>query len=68
MKYEEWSLGYWFLKQYVRFASWLIHKKTLVVGKENIPKDKPLIFAPNHQNALSDPMAVCLIHAISRYG
>jgi 1-acyl-sn-glycerol-3-phosphate acyltransferase len=60
MKYEEWSLGYWLLKQYVRFASWLIHKKTLVVGKENIPKDKPLIFAPNHQNALSDPMAVLL--------
>lgn len=60
MKYEKWSLGYWFLKQYVRFANWLILKNTYVFGKERIPKNKPLIFAPNHQNALSDPMAVLL--------
>ncbi len=60
MKYEKWSLGYWFLKQYVRFASWLILKKTIVTGKEKIPKNKPIVFAPNHQNAVSDPLAVLL--------
>ena len=60
MKYEKWSLGYWFLKQYVRFADWLIHKKVIVTGKEKIPKNKPIVFAPNHQNALSDPMAILL--------
>lgn len=60
MKYEKWSLGYWCLKQYVRFADWIIHKKTIVTGKEKIPKNKPILFAPNHQNALSDPMAVLL--------
>ena len=60
MKYEKWSLGYWFLKQYVRFADWLIYEKTIVTGKEKIPKNKPIVFAPNHQNALSDPMAVLL--------
>ena len=60
MKYEEWSLGYWFLKQYVKFADWLIHKKIIIVGKDKIPKNKPVVFAPNHQNALSDPMAVLL--------
>ncbi|SEH05507.1 1-acyl-sn-glycerol-3-phosphate acyltransferase [Candidatus Venteria ishoeyi] len=60
MKYEKWSLGYWFLNQYVAFIDWIIHNKKIIVGKENIPKDKPILFAPNHQNALSDPMAVLL--------
>ena len=60
MKYEKWSLGYWCLKQYIIFADWLIHKKVIITGKEKIPKNKPIVFAPNHQNALSDPMAVLL--------
>ncbi|HDR50883.1 MAG TPA: hypothetical protein ENN90_04580 [Mariniphaga anaerophila] len=60
MKYEKWSLGYWFLKQYVRFAEWLIYKNIIVTGKEKIPHNKPIVFAPNHQNALSDPLAVLL--------
>lgn len=60
MKYEKWSFGYWCLKQYVIFADWLIHKKVIVTGKEKIPKNKPIVFAPNHQNALSDPMAILL--------
>jgi len=60
MKYEKWSSGYWTLKQYVRFVNWIIHNKTIVIGKNKIPSDKPILFAPNHQNALSDPMAVLL--------
>ena len=60
MKYEKWSLGYWMLKQYVRFVDWIIHKEVVVLGKENIPSDKPFLIAPNHQNALSDPMAILL--------
>ncbi len=60
MKYEKWSLGYWCLKQYVKFADWLIHKKIIIAGKEKIPRNKPIVFAPNHQNALSDPLAVLL--------
>ncbi len=60
MKYEKWSFGYWCLKQYITFATWLIHKKTIVTGREKIPKNKPVLFAPNHQNALSDPMAILL--------
>ena len=38
MKYETWSLGYWFLKQYMRFANWLILKKTVVTGKDKIDR------------------------------
>jgi len=30
----------------------------VVEGKENIPKGEPIIFAPNHQNALMDPLAI----------
>jgi 1-acyl-sn-glycerol-3-phosphate acyltransferase len=60
MKYEKWSFGYNCLKQYVRVVDWIIHKETIVTGRENIPKDKPILFAPNHQNALSDPMAILL--------
>ena len=60
MKYEEWSWGYWLLKKYVQFADWLIYNKVIVNGLENIPKNKPIIFSPNHQNALSDPMAILL--------
>ena len=61
MKYEKWSLGYYFLKQYVRFIDFIIHKKTIVNGKENVPKNVPIVFAPNHQNALMDAMVlVCM--------
>lgn len=60
MRYEKWSLGYWVLKQIVRFAEFIIYKKIVINGKEKIPKNKPILFAPNHQNALSDPMAVLL--------
>ncbi len=60
MKYEKWSLGYWCLKQYVSFFDWFIHKKIIVTGREKIPDNKPIIFAPNHQNALSDPLAILL--------
>ncbi len=60
MKYEKWSWGYWTLKQYIRFIDWIIHKQVVTNGKENIPESKPILFAPNHQNALSDPMAVLL--------
>lgn len=60
MKYEKWSLGYWLLKQYVCFVDWIIHDKIILNGEAHIPKNKPILFAPNHQNALSDPMAILL--------
>lgn len=60
MSYEKWSLGYWTLKKYVQFADWLIYNKVIITGLEKIPNNKPIIFSPNHQNALSDPMAILL--------
>lgn len=42
----------------VVFLHKLFYKNIVVEGLENIPKDGPLIFSPNHQNALMDPLAV----------
>lgn len=36
----------------------LFYKNVVVEGKENVPEGCPVIFAPNHQNALMDPLAV----------
>jgi 1-acyl-sn-glycerol-3-phosphate acyltransferase len=58
MKYEKWSFGYSLFRIYVKLAYRLVHKNITVTGRENIPKHKPVIFAPNHQNALCDPLAI----------
>ncbi len=42
----------------MRFGFWLTHKRIVVTGRHLIPKGKPIIFAPNHQNALMDPLAL----------
>jgi 1-acyl-sn-glycerol-3-phosphate acyltransferase len=55
---KSWSAGYEILRTYVRFAFWLTHKRIVVKGRNLIPKGKPIIFAPNHQNALMDPLAL----------
>ena len=55
---KKWSLGYEILRLYVRFAYWLSHNRIVVTGRNQIPKGKPVIFAPNHQNALADPLAL----------
>lgn len=60
MKYEKWSLGYSFLRSYVRIVDFFIHRKVILNNRENVPASTPVIFAPNHQNALSDPMAILL--------
>ncbi len=36
----------------------LFYRKIVVEGKENIPKNAPIVYAPNHQNALMDPLAI----------
>jgi 1-acyl-sn-glycerol-3-phosphate acyltransferase len=36
----------------------LFYKKIKVVGKHNLPKDKPILFVPNHQNSFMDALHV----------
>ena len=60
MKHEKYSFGYDVLRVWARWLHRMIHKRITITGIENIPQDKPVIFAPNHQNALMDAMAVLL--------
>ncbi|MDL2256611.1 1-acyl-sn-glycerol-3-phosphate acyltransferase [Bacteroidales bacterium OttesenSCG-928-I14] len=60
-KIQDKNLGYSFLKPIVRLALRLFYRRIQVVGKENIPKDKRIIYAPNHQNALMDALMILYI-------
>ncbi len=60
---EKYSAGYALLKSVAGF--WhnnIFYRKVIVLGRENINPDHHLIFAPNHQNALMDALAVLFTH------
>lgn len=59
-KIEKWSLSYFLLKFYVDLG-FRYYFRLSVSGLGNIPKDKALIFAPNHQNALMDALAILCV-------
>jgi 1-acyl-sn-glycerol-3-phosphate acyltransferase len=59
-KLIEHSKVYEILKKICRFAFQVFYNDISVEGKENIPTTGPLIFAPNHQNALMDALAIIL--------
>lgn len=62
---DKWSIRYAVTKFYVRFIhNFIFYRNICVTGTENLPKDVPLFFAPNHQNALMDALIVlCSIKA-----
>lgn len=49
-------IWYLFVKMYVRMGFAFYFKKIHLVGIENIPKKKAILFVANHQNALIDPL------------
>jgi 1-acyl-sn-glycerol-3-phosphate acyltransferase len=56
---EKYSAGYALLKTVA--GLWhnnVYYRRVIIVGSENISPDDYLIFAPNHQNALMDALAV----------
>ena len=56
---EKFSTGYALLKSVAGFwHNKVFYRKVIVLGSENINPDHHLIFAPNHQNALMDALAV----------
>jgi 1-acyl-sn-glycerol-3-phosphate acyltransferase len=60
---EKYSARYTLFKKAVGF--WhdkVFYRKIIVMGAENINPDDHLIFAPNHQNALMDALAVLFTH------
>ena len=48
------SLVYWPVYSYFN----LYYRKFTVTGRENVPANKPVIFAGNHQNALMDALSI----------
>jgi len=60
---EKYSARYALLKSIAGF--WhnnVFYRKVIVLGRENIKPDDPVIYAPNHQNALMDALAVLFTH------
>ncbi|MEA2043234.1 MAG: 1-acyl-sn-glycerol-3-phosphate acyltransferase, partial [Bacteroidota bacterium] len=58
-KVEKKSKFYALLKGYFQFMfDKVFYGKVEYSGMENIPDGKPVLFAPNHQNALMDPLAL----------
>jgi 1-acyl-sn-glycerol-3-phosphate acyltransferase len=55
---EKWSLRYLFVKRFVYLFFRLFYRNFTIKGLENIPKNKPVILAPNHQNALMDALTI----------
>lgn len=60
---------------FIRFTlskyNFLYFRNFRVIGRENIPKDGAVLFSPNHQNALLDPLLVGTtakksIHSLTR--
>jgi 1-acyl-sn-glycerol-3-phosphate acyltransferase len=55
---EKWDPAYALLKPFVKLHFRGYFKKIHILGREHIPRDVPVIFAPNHHNALMDALAV----------
>ena len=56
---EKYSKGYTLIRKVSGF--WhnnVYYRKVIVLGRDKIDYDKHLIFAPNHQNALMDALAI----------
>ncbi len=60
---EKYSAGYALLKSVAGFwHNHVFYRKVIVLGRENIGPEDHLIYAPNHQNALMDALAVLFTH------
>lgn len=57
-KVEKKSFGYAILRSFAHIIHRASYRYLHVNGLENIPKNKPIIFAANHQNALLDPLMI----------
>jgi len=55
---DRWSLYYWMLQVlYVKWLYGFYFSRFRIEAADKIPKGKPVILAPNHQNALMDALA-----------
>ncbi len=57
---DQWTWDYWLVQRYVNLCYRIFYRKIYVNNVHNIPRNQPVIIAPNHQNALMDALAfVC---------
>ncbi len=54
------QLAYNTLKHLIKLSLYLYYGKIRVSGLENVAKDKPVLFLPNHQNALMDVLLIAV--------
>ena len=57
-KVQDYDPVYAMLRHYVDLALRLSYRNIKYVGRERLPKDGAIIFAPNHTNALMDAMVI----------
>jgi 1-acyl-sn-glycerol-3-phosphate acyltransferase len=57
---DRFSIRYRLLKIYVIFTHRIFYRKMQIKFRERIPRNRPVLLAPNHQNALMDAMAPLL--------
>lgn len=57
-KIQDFNRAYSLLHHYVGFVVKLSYSRILHIGKENIPEDGAVIFAPNHTNTLMDALVM----------
>ena len=55
---KNWLWYQFFRYPLVKFGLYLYYRRITVKGKEHIPKDKPILFVPNHQNSFMDALLV----------
>ena len=55
---HKFSLGFQLLLYTGSLFHSLYYRRKKVAGKKRVPRDRPVIFASNHQNGLMDPLAV----------
>ncbi|WP_289063213.1 lysophospholipid acyltransferase family protein [uncultured Zobellia sp.] len=54
------NIGYQLLKTWIKTGLYLYYGKIQVSGLENVPKNKPVLFLPNHQSALLDVLLIAV--------
>jgi len=61
MKIQDKNRQYFFWRRYVDFMFKAAYRRVKYCGKEKIPQDGAIIYAPNHTNTLMDALAVLAI-------
>jgi 1-acyl-sn-glycerol-3-phosphate acyltransferase len=60
MRIKNWTFPYALGYVIVTIGQNTFYKRHKIVGVENIPKDKPIMFCANHQNAFMDPVLIAV--------